>query len=187
MKKFFIACLMIGLIFSMSHIADAQSNSVTLLCVFGSDCSTETITFAMGDYRISVNDGAISTLMLQGQNLNIGGLGWFWGMNISGVGSSDLILGDYSFGGPSDSSDGVYYSENDALAGSFGDFVEISLASATDLTFYVNDPDRDNNGSLTVAITTPVVPEPISSILFLVGGSTLAARRFMRRKKIDRQ
>lgn len=44
----------------------------------------------------------------------------------------------------------------------------------------LSNPDRDD---LAFQVTTPVVPEPISSVLFVVGGSVLAGRRFMKKRK----
>jgi hypothetical protein len=202
--KKLLLTLIIGIVLAMAGNVYAYPSTVTIECDFanGKDCSVgETLFFEMNanPYQIEIMDGAIGTFTVQGQNLN--GLGWLWGMNINQPSeSTDFILGDYLFNGRNASDDAVYYvgdpgipdeaaAKNDALTNDAGtaSFKDSVLISVTDpggefITFYVDDPNpRDNQGSLTVEVS--VVPEPISSVLFVIGGSTLAARRYFRRKK----
>jgi hypothetical protein len=41
----------------------------------------------------------------------------------------------------------------------------------------------DNNNDLAFQVTTTVVPEPVSAVLFIIGASVLSGRRFMRKKR----
>ena len=48
---------------------------------------------------------------------------------------------------------------------------------------YLNMGNTDSNWSIDNVQAAPVVPEPVSSVLFVIGGSVLAGRRLMRKKK----
>jgi hypothetical protein len=52
------------------------------------------------------------------------------------------------------------------------------------LYFYINSDSPTNNIlGVTVAVSAPVVPEPISSILFLTGGVVLVGRKYLKKRK----
>ena len=76
-----------------------------------------------------------------------------------------------------------YSSELDALQfyNTNVDGMTISLTEDTNLYFYISDTNSiDNLGSVTLEVA--VVPEPISSALFLIGGTALGFRHFRKRK-----
>jgi len=52
-------------------------------------------------------------------------------------------------------------------------------------TFYRDETSSLSTGSLTAIHVTPVVPEPISSTLFIVGGVALGFRRFRKNTKVQ--
>jgi hypothetical protein len=188
MRKLLILILAIGITIGLYSTSFAVNVSVDSTAYSGLDYTYGyTETFGAGTYNITVVDGAwrswdvrdFDTDVLQ----SLADPGWLWSLVIYN-GTTDTMLGDHSLGGvyvPSPpTAANILIAQGDALANSFGQ--TITLTTDGDFTFYIyDDTNRGAEGSVTVDVS--VVPEPISSALFVVGGTLLAGRRFINKRK----
>jgi hypothetical protein len=80
----------------------------------------------------------------------------------------------------------AHYYQSDALTYHLANTspIDITLNPGENLYFYINsNSPTDNVLGVTVAVSAPVVPEPISSILFLTGGVVLVGRKYLKKRK----
>lgn len=179
MKKLLIFIFAIGMIVGVSSTALAIicPNYASTITTDGRyDAGTSYTAgncyfFDAGLYEVSVNDGAWSTW-----NVGTTGLsskGWLWSLNIyQPTTGNSYILGNDST---------AYASASAALSANSGKSILINQASAGEMWFYINDVSpHENTGSITSNIA--VVPEPVSSSLFIIGGAIIAVRRFLKKK-----
>ena len=201
MRRLLMLFLAVCIITALSNVVHAFPNSVT---VDGRNDAGPDFTygffesFETGLYEIAVDSGAWSTW-------NVGTValpaeGWLWSLSVYQPGTDIQDLGNYSYNGFSDPNDGVFFPANPlipadveaaksgALNASIGDSIFINVSDPSEnIYFYIKehkDLIHENRGSVIVAITTPtVVPEPVSSTLFVLGGTVFACRRFIKKRK----
>lgn len=199
MKKLLIVIFAIGIITGMASMSFAYPGSVTLDATLysGSSWSSglQMTNFEANTYIFSVD---LSSSAWSTQNLgttNLGARGYLWSFYIYQPSTGNTyFLGDESFTNMSDPNDGVFFPNNPsnsqdiqdaidaAVNASYGSTLTINHTSGGDLWFYFNDAfTRDNEGSVTFNVA--VVPEPISSSLFIIGGVVLGGRTYIKRKK----
>ncbi len=209
MKRFLIITI-IGLIAGLPSISNAYTGDVTLNADFHSrsdaidgvfdpnvitdppttipDCSASipvlaalnpqpyacSLWFEAGIYEISVKSGA----WMSQSNEGIDGDYWFWSMNIYQDITNKFLLGNHDYENP-------FSDEGSALSGNLGQSVIITQPSDGNIWFYIDDPDspRDNPFTTSVTAEITVVPEPISTTLFIAGGLVLGGRSYLRRKR----
>jgi hypothetical protein len=201
MKKLLVLLLAMGIIAGLSSMVYAVPNSITVTCDYanGQDCSVgESIFFAAGTYQFAVVSGAWGTWDVGWTGVadpNLSKRGYLWSLYIEVPGNPvPFKLGDDSFNGEGNTGDGVFlpvdagnpadveFAKNAALNNALtkNPYTIITVGGAGEnLRFYMNDPyPRENNGSVTLA----VVPEPVSSTLFVLGGAVFAGRRFWKKR-----
>ncbi|MEW6602391.1 MAG: hypothetical protein AB1499_15570, partial [Nitrospirota bacterium] len=96
---------------------------------------------------------------------------------------------------PSDSSnpflvigDGLYYGSvgevETARTNNYLSYTQQINFGGGDIRFFINDDEpRNKLGTISTAFT--IVPEPVSSTLFILGGAVFAGRRLLRKKIKD--
>ncbi len=121
--------------------------------------------------------------------------GWLWSLVIrygTVNGFDSVMMGNHSEAGASifHPTNGPYFTKASAQSAAQSAAVDpnngvdpVNVSSSTgDFWFYIYDPsNRDNEGSLEINVS--VVPEPISTTLFVVGGLVLGGRSYLRRKR----
>ncbi|MBI5663915.1 MAG: hypothetical protein HZC49_02315 [Nitrospirae bacterium] len=185
MKKVLLAGLMILLIIGLAKASFAVPGSITLNSAIesGGDYSNGiNIWFEAGTYDFSVVSGGwnawsnVSGCSSQGTDCLTG---WMWSMDIYQPSTST----SFRLGSKIDR----YETQSQALSAHASDHLVLNQPTDGDLWFYIKDgiPGdgklfvSDNTGSVTVA----VAPEPMGTILFVVGGATFGLRRFLNKRR----
>jgi hypothetical protein len=179
-RKILIIILAIGMIAAASDISLAgapPANPFNITCDFygGPNCSTGvTYHFDPGLYEFSIAGGwwtTVNPVIITQTDYS-----WSLYMDIDPSSSSNplLILGD-----------GQYYSSesavNTARNNNYQSYTQSINFAGGDISFYTLDnTPRNNTGTISTAFT--VVPEPVSSSLFIIGGAIIAGRRFLKKK-----
>lgn len=195
MRKLVVTFFVIGVFLSISagfagadlpYPASVTVDSYSNGCMKFDDCdstyaSLQSHYFTSGIYTVTAVDGAWSSYNSPDTLTNWLDRHWFWSLYIYNQ-DTGTLYGDL---GPTLGSNNDYAS--DALA--FAQFnaannsIEIDLSSGpANLAFYIKDRGpRDNIGTVTANIA--VVPEPVSTTLFVIGGIVLAGRSCIRKNR----
>jgi len=196
MKKAFTACVFILLIMGVASPGFAKQEYITLDSTINSGGNYSdgiNLFFETGTYEVSVvsdawnpwfNSTGVSGCDSSGANCDTG---WMWSMDIYQPDTSTY----FRLGSKTDK----YADASMAYSAHAGDYLTIDQTSDGDLWFFIKDGNPsdgqnfvwDNSGSVTASISstsisTAVAPEPISSLLFVIGGATFGLRRFWGKK-----
>lgn len=200
MKKVLLTSLMLLVIIGIAQVSFAVQSPITLnsLTNSGGEYSNGiNLFFEAGTYEFSVlsggwnawfsNSGGVSGCNSEGANCTTG---WMWSMDIYQPNTSTY----FRLGNKTDK----YDSQAKALSAHAGDYLVLNQTTDSDLWFFIKDGNPgdgkrlvgDNYGSVTFAVSlksdpniNPVAPEPVSSILFAVGGATIGFRRFWNKRR----
>jgi hypothetical protein len=197
MKKGFVVLMAVGIIIGLSHGVFAFPGSVTVDS-FSNGCrnydlcdnpaSPLSLFFEAGIYTFTVNPegGAWSSFNSPDTSDQWTERHWFWSLYIYNPQTDTL----YSDPGPTLGSNNDFLNEQEALNqfNQSNDSVTIDVGSSGDLWFYIKDRDepgsaRDNIGSVTADVV--LVPEPVSTTLFILGGAVFAGRIYLRKRNKD--
>jgi len=186
MKRFLIVIIALGIIAGLSNSAYAYPDFVTVDGYFNSrsdesdgvfdpDDNTAnafSMFFEKGIYRISVDSGAWSSMSFNDAN----GSFWLWSMNIYLDASHNFLLGDNTVS---------HSTADEALSTNAGKSVLITQPADGNIWFFIDDPDssRDNDFGTSITAKVILVPEPVSSSLFVLGGVVLAGRRYWQKRR----
>ncbi len=188
MRKCIIFLLVIGVVTWISHTAYAvapdfievdavqysRSDAIDGIFDPNNPVNAFSLFFDAGKYRISVFEGAWSTQSFGGTPYSPPK--WLWSMNIYQDATNNTLLGDNNT---------FYDTANEALTANAGKSVIIDQPSDGNIWFFIDDPDssRDNGFLTSVTAKVTVVPEPVSSILFVLGGAIFAGRRYWNKRR----
>jgi hypothetical protein len=188
MKKVLLAGLMSLLIIGLAKSSYAVPGSITLNSATNSGADYSygiNHFFEAGTYDFSVVSGGwnawfgstgVTGCNQSGANC---ATGWMWSMDIYQPSTSTY----FRLGSKIDR----YDTQSKALSAHASDHLVLNQPTDGDLWFFIKDGNPgdgkkyvwDNSGSVTFA----VAPEPVSSILFVIGGATLGFRHFRNKRK----
>ncbi len=192
MNKVLIVFMSVFILLGFSATAFSYPSSITLDSTTNSSGDYSdgvSLFFEHGTYELSVFSGAWNPWFSStgvtgcdsfGANCDTG---WIWSM--------DIYQPDTSIYHRLGSKTDRYETASLAYNAHKNDSILLNQATDGDFWFFVKDGNPgdgtylvpDNFGSVTASVNLVHAPEPISSILFLIGGATLGFRRFFNKKK----